>query len=129
MDKAAVVCKLHEIVDHYLLGAGTWPADRESLQASFKTVRDLGLDEDVADSPGRTRSTPLGKELKLDLVMAFVGAWDMWEIPYVLEEHGHIEETEAEELCTGPLVEAERRLRWLVLRAYFDFCNRSKRAN
>ena len=85
MDKAEVICKLHEIADHYLLGAGTWPADPESLPAFFKTVRDLGLYEDVLDSlPGTTRSTPLGKELRLDLVMAFVGAWDMWEIPCVL---------------------------------------------
>jgi hypothetical protein len=28
MDKAAVICKLHEIADHYLR-AGTWPVDRE----------------------------------------------------------------------------------------------------
>jgi hypothetical protein len=129
MDKAAVICKLHEIADHYLLGDGTWPADREGLQAFFKTVRDLGLDEDVASHPGTTQYTALGKELKLDLVMAFVGAWDMWEIPYVLEEHGYIEATEAEDLYASPSAEAERRLRWLVLRAYFEFCNRSKRAN
>ena len=130
MDKAEVICKLHEIADHYLLGAGTWPADPESLPAFFKTVRDLGLYEDVLDSlPGTTRSTPLGKELRLDLVMAFVGAWDMWEIPFVLVEHGYIDETEAEELWTGPLAQAERRLRWLVLQAYFEFCNRSKRPN
>jgi hypothetical protein len=94
MDKAAIICKLHQIADHYLLGVGTWPADRESLLAFSKTVRDLGLDEDVPDSPaGTTRATPLGKELKLDLVMAFVGAWDMWEIPYVLHEYGYIDET------------------------------------
>jgi hypothetical protein len=29
-----------------------------------------------------------GEELKLDLFMAFVGAWDMWEIPNILEDHG-----------------------------------------
>jgi hypothetical protein len=129
MDKAAVICKLHEIADHYLLGAGTWPADRESLPAFFKTVRGLGLNEDVASHPGTTQSTALGRELKIDLVMAFVGAWDMWEIPFVLLKHGYIEETETDELWTSPSVEAERRLRWLVLRAYFEFCNRSKRAN
>jgi hypothetical protein len=75
MDKAAVICRLHEITDHYLLGSGTWPANREFLPAFFKTVRELGLDEDVPDSPRTTRYTALGKELKLDLLMAFVGAW------------------------------------------------------
>jgi hypothetical protein len=129
VDKAAVICKLHEIADHYLLGDGTWPAHREGLQAFSKTVRDLGLDEEVAGQPGTTRWTALGKELKLDLMMAFVGAWDMWEIPYILEEHGYIDSTDTENLCSGPQDEIERRLRWLVLRTYFEFCDRSRRAN
>ena len=128
-DRAAAICKLHEMADYYLLGEGTWPAHREGLQAFFKTVRDLGLNQDVANHPGTTQDTALGKELKLDLMMAFVGAWDMWEIPNILEEHGYIEATEAEELYSSPSAEAERRLRWLVLRAYFEFCNRSKGAN
>ena len=84
MNKASAVSKLHEITDHYLLGAGTWPADRE-LPAFFKMVRSLGLDEDVPDSPGTTRSTALGKELKLDLLMAFVGAWEIWKFPTFLK--------------------------------------------
>jgi hypothetical protein len=129
VNRAAVICKLHQITDHYLLGAGTWPADRERLPALFRTVRDLGLYEDVAGHPGTTQSTALGKELKLDLVMAFVGARDIWEIPYILEENGYLEESEAEELCTGPLMEAERKLRWYVLRAYLNFCNRSHLSN
>lgn len=95
------------------------------MPAFRKMVRSLGLDEDVPDSPGTTRSTALGKELKLDLLMAFVGAWEIWEIPYILEEYGYIEESQAAELCTGPLVEAERKLRWYVLQAYLQFCNHS----
>ena len=129
MNKAIIIGRLHEIVDHYLLGAGAWPADRETLPAFWRTVREFGLEEDVPDSPRTTRSTALGKELKLDLLMAFVGAWDIWEVPYILEEHGYIEESEAEELCTGPLIEAERKLRWHVLRAYLNFCNRSHLSN
>jgi hypothetical protein len=57
---------------------------------------------DVPDSRGSTRSTALGKELNLDLLMAFVGAWDIWEIPYILEENGYLEESEAEAPCAGP---------------------------
>jgi len=124
MDKAAVICKLHEIADHYLLGAGTWPLIG-NLPTFFKTVRELGLDEDVPDSPGTSRWIALGNELNLDLLMAFVGAWDIWEIPYILEEYGYIKESQAEELCAGPLVEAERKLRWYVLQAYLQFCNHS----
>ena len=50
------------------------------LSALYKMFRNLGLDEDVPGCPGTTRSTALGKELKIDLLMAFVGAWDIWEI-------------------------------------------------
>jgi hypothetical protein len=85
LDKAFIICKLHEIADHCLLGAGTWPLDRESLSAFDKMVRSLGLDEDIPDSPCTARLTALGNELKLDLFMAFVGAWEMYEIPMILD--------------------------------------------
>ena len=52
MNKAIIIGRLHEIVDHYLLGAGTWPADRETLPAFWKAVREFGLEEDVPGSPG-----------------------------------------------------------------------------
>jgi hypothetical protein len=29
MNKVAIICKLHEITDRYLLGAGSWPAPQE----------------------------------------------------------------------------------------------------
>jgi hypothetical protein len=61
MNKAIIIGTLHEIADHYLLGSGTWPANREFLPAFFKTVRELGLDEDVPDSPRTTQSTALGR--------------------------------------------------------------------
>ena len=40
MNKVAIICKLHEIADHYLLGSGSWP--------------------------GTSRFTALGKEMNLD---------------------------------------------------------------
>jgi hypothetical protein len=129
MNKAAIICKLHEITDHYLFGGGIWPPHWEFRPAFFKTVRELGLYEDVPDSPSTTRLTALGNELKLDLAMAFVGAFDLWDIPYVLESNGYLEESEAEELCWGPLTQAERKLHGYVLRAYFRFYNRSKPLN
>ena len=101
------------------------------MSANFlQTVRNLGLDEDVPDSrPGTTRPTSLGRELQLDMLMAFVGAWDMWEIPHILESNGYIEESEADEIWFGPLIQAERKLYQYVLRAYFKFCNRSRLLN
>ena len=98
MDRATIVGKLHEITDHYLLGSGTWPADRETLPAFRKLLREFGLDEDVPGTPGSTRSTILGREANVDLVMAFVGAWDLLEIPGILESNGYLDEDEMEAL-------------------------------
>jgi hypothetical protein len=84
------------------------------------------LDEDVPNSPGTTRSTALGKELKLDLLMAFVGALALWEIPSILEGYGYIDESQADELYTGPLVELERKLRCYIFQAYLQFLNHSE---
>lgn len=123
MDKASIICELHEIADHYWFGRGTWPIPRENLPALFKTFRSLGLDEDVPNSPGRTQPTKLGKELKLHLFMAIVGAWDIWDIPSILERYGCINEFDSEELYTVPLVEAERKLRSHVFQAYLQYCN------
>jgi hypothetical protein len=120
VDKTSIICKLHEITDHYLLGAGFWPASRERLPALYKTFRNLGLDEDVPDSPGTKRSTALGKELKLGLLIAFVGACPLWDIPHILEEYGYIDEAQAEELWSGSLVEMERKLRCYVFQAYLQ---------
>jgi hypothetical protein len=130
MNKAAIICKLHAIADRCLLEPGNWPANRECLAAFHKTVRDLGLDEDVPDSPGSTRSTPpLGTELQLDMLMVFVGAREIYEIPYFLETYGYIEESEADEIWSGPPTKLERTIHRHVLRAYFRFCNRVKPLN
>jgi hypothetical protein len=45
VDKAAAICKLHEMADYCLLGEGTWPLQREGLEVFNKIVRKLGLDE------------------------------------------------------------------------------------
>lgn len=123
MDKVAIICKLHALIDYQWFGSGVWPPARESLPAIYSVVRELGLDEDVPNSLGTRRSTSLGKELKLDLQMAFAGAWDLWDIPYILVEHGYFDELEAERLCMT--LPAERQLRSHVFRAYLKFCNRS----
>jgi hypothetical protein len=126
MTRAAIICKLHEIIDHHLFGPGGWPAEREAVPAIFRYVRELGLYENVPDSPGTARQTLLGEELKLYLMMAFAGAWHLWDIPYLLEEHGYLDEGNADELCMlQPIEAAERKLRQCVFRAYFEFCHRS----
>jgi hypothetical protein len=129
MNKAEAICKLHEIAEFHLLHSGGWPASREATSAFRKTIRDFGLEEDVHDGFGSTRSTPLGKEVSVDLMMVFAGCWEMWEIPCILAEGGYIDWDEAEELWTRPSFKVERRIRILVLRAYLDFCGQTKRPN
>ena len=127
---AAAMCKLHQIADHHLLGTGSWPACGESVPAFFRTIRDLGLDEEVQATPGNTRSTQLGNEVLVNLMTVFAGCWDLSDIPSILADLGYISESDAEELWELPSdAEFERRLRFLVYRAYLDFCNHSELSN
>src|SRR5450432_1245705 len=109
MKKADIVRKLYEVADFNLLGAGTWPAQREFSAAFQRTLRDLGLEEDVPGMPRATRSTALGRELNVDLMMVFAGVWDPSEIPNILESNGYLEEAEVEAVfALNSGIEAER---------------------
>jgi hypothetical protein len=125
MHKRAAICKLHEIADYRLLGSGGWPASGESVPAFFRIIREFGLDEEIDDGLGSTRSTTLGDELSIDLMTMFAGCWEVYEIPAILADHGYIDCTEAEELCELELSNLERKLRFLAYRAYLDFCGYS----
>jgi hypothetical protein len=41
MDKAAIICKLHEITDEYLLISAKWPMEGEALATFWKTLKEL----------------------------------------------------------------------------------------
>ena len=58
----------------------------------------MGLEERVPGTTDMWRNTPLGSELHLDLLMVFMGLWDEWEIPMILEDHGLIDDLEAEHM-------------------------------
>jgi hypothetical protein len=85
----------------------------------------MGLVEEVPGKADTWRSTPLGNELHLDLVEVFMGFWDEWEIPTILEQYGLIEEQEVHRLWrvlnagTG----WERTFKDYVRRAYLAFYN------
>jgi hypothetical protein len=130
VDKAAVICQLHAIIDHYLLGEGSWPVPTESLPSLYKTFRESRLNEDSSDDPKCEQSTALGIELQFRLLLAFMGTYEMWEIPGILEESGYLKESEAEEIYWHlPPVQAERKIRRYVVRAYLEHCNRSLRSH
>ena len=102
MDKAAIICKLHEITDDYLLVSAKWPMEGEAIATLWKTLKELGLEEDVPGTDGHIQSTALGRELSVDLMIAFVGAHELWEIPFILESNGYIEEFRSRRALVGP---------------------------
>ena len=74
------------------------------------------------------RNTPLGKELDSDLFQAFMGIFDMWEVPYVLEDHHLIDESESHGICARMSRKADPELVLVevVRRAYRDYGKASK---
>ena len=127
MEKRTVIQGLHAMMDARLFGGRPWLADRETSDALRKTLDKLGLQERIPGDILTTRSTALGNQLQLDLVMVFIGLWDEWEMPMVLEDHGLIDEFDTSRLfdlletCSDP----EYLLRPIVRKAYRDFYNPS----
>jgi hypothetical protein len=74
-----------------------WLSDPESAALQRK-LEQMGLEERVPSASDTWRNTPLGRELHLDLLMVFMGLWDQWEIPMILEDHGLIDDLEAEHM-------------------------------
>ena len=66
MTKTKIACRVHEIVDESLFGNKAWPVNKTA------TWLELGLREDIGGH--RFRNTPLGNELNIDLMNAFI--WD-----------------------------------------------------
>ena len=102
---------------------------RKHLETFWRLLKELKLDEDVLDSPSTTRTTVLGKELQVEAFMAFVGAFNIWEIPTILEDAGYITEAEANAIFEVKAKRPNRVMRRLVLKAYLKFCNHSKYLN
>jgi hypothetical protein len=126
-NNAEAIGALYEIADDCLFGSGEWPASREATSAFNRIARSFGLNEYVQGSlPGTTRFTPLGIELKVELMMMFAGCWELDEIPHILADNGYIDWSETDELWELPTYEFERELRVLVKRAYLEFCGRFK---
>ena len=127
MDKRAVIQNLHAMMVTRLFGDRPWLADRESCEALRTKLDELSLQERVPGDTSATRSTALGNELELDLVMVFIGLWVEWEMPMILEDHGLIDEDDTDRLfdlletCGDP----ERLLRPIVRKAYRDHYNPS----
>jgi hypothetical protein len=86
----------------------------------------LGLVEHI--SSDTWRNTPLGNELDVDLFQVFMGSWDVWEVPGILEEHRFIDEWGSDSLYAQMSRRAnpESVLLGYVRRAYLDYGKANK---
>jgi hypothetical protein len=125
MNRNEIVRQLHLIIDARLFGAAGWPVDRESADRLRTTLLQMGLVEEVPGQADTWRNTPLGNELHLVLLEVFMGFWDEWEVPEILEEYGLIEEWEVHRLRRVLNAGAgwERTFKDYLRRAYFAFFN------
>ena len=114
MDKRDVIEEMHAMIDERLFGSRLWLVDRETAGAVERRLNDLGLLERIAADVDTWRMTPLGRELKADLVKVFVGLTDECDSVWTLEDHGLLDESDASRIYDL----MERRDREIVLRPY-----------
>jgi hypothetical protein len=127
MNKAKIITELENMVVARLFGPQPWLADRETISAYDRKLIQMGLVEQVCVEPQTWRNTPLGKELDVDLFQVFIGLFDEWEVPSILEEYGLLSESEADAILERMTeANAEGLLSGYVKRAYFDYRNATK---
>jgi hypothetical protein len=133
MSKTDVLQQLHKMIDERLFGTGPWPMDRESALKMWTMLSQMGLIELVPGTSDTWRNTPLGNELQLDILEAFLGFRDEYELCEVLEHYGLINEDDVHYLWlelegTGQertSTEGLQTLKEWVRRAYVAFFNPS----
>ncbi len=131
MNRSKVIQELDALVFARLFGSRPWLVDRETAVALKRKLAQLGLEEQVPGETETWRSTPFGIEQRLDLLMVFIGLWDEWEIPYILETYGLIDESETEFIyyLLGVSTDPNSVMRAIVRRAYFKYYNPSHLLN
>ncbi len=126
--RSKVLTQIHAIVDARLFSGRPWLPDREACDALRRTFVQLGLDEQV---PGDTESwltTALGREHHFDLIMVFTGLWCEWDMPFILQNYGLINESERDFIWAqlGAGTDPEDVMLPVVRKAYFEYYNPPK---
>jgi hypothetical protein len=114
-----VIIALEDLVIWRLFNSPRWLADRETCSAIHRRLVDLGLQVDFPD--GTIITTPLGARIQIGLVSVFAGVHEEYEVPMILEQHGLIDECDAETLFDHLFrsdVDADQLLRPAVQAAY-----------
>ena len=127
MNKAKIIAELENMVVARLFGRQPWLADRETCSAVNRKLIQMGLVEVVCVEPETWRTSPLGKELDVELFEVFMGLWDAWEVPIILERYRLIDQPEADVIYARmDKADAESILSGYVKRAYFDYRKAAK---
>jgi hypothetical protein len=126
MSKAEIVAELEAMAWYRLFNCRQWLADWETIHAVHQKLIKMGLVEHI--SSDTCRHTPLGTELDTDLFEVFMGLFDVWEVPYILEDHRLIDEWESDSICARMARKAnpEFVLAGVVRRAYLDYGKATK---
>ena len=120
-----IIEDVHSMMVFRLFGSRPWLADREACAALNRKLQELGLQERCGNGEA-IRPTRLGNELQVDLVMAFIGVTYEFDVIVDLENHGLIDEYDADLLFE--IIDAndpERVLRPVVQKAYLEHFNPS----
>ena len=132
MTKNEALSELHALVDARLFSGRAWLTDKETGDAVERKITAMGLSEKAPGEVETSRTTALGKECQLDLMLVFLGRWCHWEIPLILEEYGLIDEAKFELICERLAAnedDPEAVLLPFIRAAYMEFFNPSRRLN
>jgi hypothetical protein len=121
MRRSEVLTEIEAMIFHRLFEGDQSLADRETAPVLTKRLEQLGLEERVPAEKDTWRSTALGRELHFDLLSVFLGLWDEWEVPTILEKYGVIDDLECEAIWDAFEAgrDPETILKKYVLKAYF----------
>ena len=122
--KERILAELKAIAAERLFGDGPWLADRNTNTFLHDKLVCFGLTELCPDEPDTLVNTPLGSELNVDLISAFMGHTYEWDVPMILHNYGLITTLEMDFLYETELkedAEFERLLRPFVQKAYIKY--------
>jgi hypothetical protein len=119
MNKAKIIAELENMVAARLFSSQPWITDdQETISACHRKLVQMCLVEQDT-----WRTTPLGKELDVDLFRVFMGLWYEYDVPIILEEYGLFDESDFDDMIESE-ADAETLLSGYVRRAYFDYRKR-----
>ena len=83
-----------------LFSGRPWLADPETFIAANQKLTQMGLVKVICADPRTWTNSPLGAELNIDLFEVFMGLFDAYEVPSILERYGLMDRSEVVDIYT-----------------------------